>query len=750
MDWAWMPQLSGWGLALALVFGGALVLLSWSGSRGLGRGKRITLLSLRLAAVLGLFLVIAGPQRVLTKERGQREPLAVLIDASRSMRVEDAGRGTRAEALGLWLKDRLPEFEELGREFDLQFFLLGDELRAWGGSGSGEPSPAADSGSDIGTALYALREALGGRRPAGVMLISDGADRSALGRAEAAGGTEAVLELLKGYGSPVSTWTLGDRVGLSDLSLAEVHAPPFGFVRRPLRVGVDLRRSGLPEAAVRVELYGEGEVLAVQDVLLDSEGKGELQFELRPDRIGYHSYRLVTEVPEGDVIPSNNHIEFTVKVVRDRTRVLQVTSRPSWDVKFLRRLLKTDPNIDLVSFFILRTSDYAGDLARREPLSLIAFPYDDLFTKDLQGFDLVIFQNFWFGSFANFSDEQFLGNIARFVEEGGALMMIGGDLTGEADYGNSPLAAVLPALLPRSVRSGEGRPAVVTDAGLRHPVTRLARNAQDNAERWKRLPLLKGQIQSGPVADDSVTLLRSGAGGDPLLSVRSVGRGRTLLFTSDSSWRWALANVDDGGAGRDHATLWRNAIRWLVKDAEERQVQVVTDRENYQLGDEISVQVRVLGADYAPRVGEQVHLRVRRVGSERLLHSSEGLTDAAGEVSLSLKANPAGTHAIEATLDSISGPFGSAEARITVLDRDGELEDPGTQPTLMAAIAKATGGHIFESDRPDPRMMTFRRTEVLFTTQSRSVPLWDQGWCLGLLGLALGLEWVLRRRIGLS
>jgi len=747
-EWVWSPQLPFWGILVAVIVGLTLMSLAWRGSRGVAQRSRRLLLALRVLALLGLGLVIAGPQEVLIKERGQREQLAVVIDASRSMLVADETGRSRADAVSQWLRGQAQQFKAMEQEFDVRFFLFGEGLRPWE-RGDGELK-ATDAGTDLGAGLYGLSAALGGRRPAGVLLVSDGADRSAVGRMFSSGGGEALSSLVDDLSFPVSTWTLGTEEDLSDLSISAVHAPPFGFVRRPLIVSVDVQRSGLPQAPVTLHLAGEGELIASQDVVLDDEGLGQVEFTLRPDRIGYHSYRIDTAVPPGDVIPSNNQIEFTVKVVRDRTRVLQVSSRPSWDVKFLRRLLKTDPNIDLVSFFILRTSDYAGDLARREPLSLIAFPYEDLFTQDLQGFDLVIFQNFWFGSFASFSDTEFLSNIAAFVKEGGALMMIGGDLTSEADYGNSALAEVLPAAL----QSGGGPPlstqAVLTEAGLRHPVTRLVRDDENNRARWDMLPPLKGSNSGGPLAGPGVALLKSGGGEGHLLSVRSVGRGRSLLFGAESSWRWALAHTEGGGAGRDHSTFWRNAIRWLVKDAEERQVQVVTDAENYRLSDEVAVQVRVLGPDHSARPNEPVQITVRRIGGQQPVFQTESMTDSVGEVTLNLSLSEVGTHIIEAVVESIADPFGRSEARVTVVDRDGELEDPKSRLDLMTALADTTGGNILSGSSPDPFGMAVRRNPSVVTTDSQATPLWDAPWLLLLIGLPLGLEWALRRRLGLA
>ena len=147
-------------------------------------------------------------------------------------------------------------------------------------------------------------------------------------------------------------WTIGSEGGPPDLSVS-LSVPPFGFVRRPLILRAELALQSLGDQEVEVLLRADGELIASRMVRLSGDGNLEVAFEVKPDRIGFHTYRIELPPLAGDSIAENNLAEATVKVLRDRTRVLQVTSRPSWDVKFLRRLLKTDPNIDLVSFFLV-------------------------------------------------------------------------------------------------------------------------------------------------------------------------------------------------------------------------------------------------------------------------------------------------------------------------------------------------------------------------------------------------------------
>lgn len=750
----WEPLLPEPGLAVAALVAVAALALAWRGSAGVPARRRWTLLALRALGVLGCAVLFLGPTHVETRGRLTREPFVVLVDASRSMRVADAD-GTRAERVGRWLVERADRFAELATEYEVRFLLFDGAVRGWGsggaspergasaggGPGGGEASPADGGETDLGSALFGVREALDGTRPAGILLVSDGADRGVLRRSFDAGGDEAVERALAELGVPVSTWAVGSLEPAPDLSVHRVHAPPFGFVRRPLTVEVDVRSIALPAGRHALTLRRDGELVASTTVDLPADGEAPARFEVKPDRVGYHTYAVELPIPDGDTLPGNNRYEFTVKVVRDRTRILQVTSRPSWDVKFLRRLLKTDPNVDLVSFFILRERDGEGRLTREGELSLIAFPYEELFTQDLQGFDLVILQNFWFGSFARFPDTPFLQSLADYVNTGGALVMVGGDMSfGAVGYGESPLGPILPTFAPRAEAQEGAFAAVPTAAGLRHPITRLAADPDSNAARWAELPHL-GEINPlGAPQPGGVVLLRAGEDGAPVLAARQVGEGRSLAFASSGSWRWALG-------GDDHAELWRNAVRWLVQDAEQRQVQVITDRENYRLGDPIQVQVRALQEDFGPRAGAPLSLTTDWLDGGAA-STVEGATDLDGQFTTAIDATREGTLRISVAVEGIPAPFGEAEGRVSVADREGELEDPRVRPDLLAAIAGATGGLAW-TDAPDPSDASARPAEQLRATDRRVEPAWARGPWLALLVLPFGLEWVLRRRVGL-
>ncbi len=132
-------------------------------------------------------------------------------------------------------------------------------------------------------------------------------------------------------------------------------------------------------------------------------------------------------------------------MIRDRVRVLHVCGRPSWDQRFLRSMLRLDPNVDLVSFFILRT-ETDDQPWNREEMSLIPFPDREIFDEQLKSFDLLIFQNF--NSAPSYKVEPYLPGLRDYVQSGGALAMVGGDLSfASGGYAQTALREVLPVEL---------------------------------------------------------------------------------------------------------------------------------------------------------------------------------------------------------------------------------------------------------------------------------------------------------------
>jgi uncharacterized membrane protein len=732
--WAAPPWQLGLGVGLAVVAWIA-ALVTGSGTRAQRTGE-MTLWALALAT-----LVVAIAEPTWLEESGRLEDgrVVVLIDSSASMdvREDNTPRSAAVE----------PILEQVTAAIgDVEVFSFDEAVH------SGRPSSYQGRGTDVGVALSAVADRYLGQQLRGVVLISDGIDRGGL-RSELAGASapEERVALVPELPGPLTVYQAGSEELLHDVSITEVITGGFAFLRTPFTLTAKLR--GPAGATLPVTLNREGRLVAEQDVTLDEEGKGTIDFKVVPKAVGRFAWELSVPIDPDDAVPGNNNHPVVVRVVRDRTRVLQVSGSPSYDQKFLRLFLKEDPSVDLVSFFILRTREDFGAGWSSDELSLIAFPYQRLFSEDLDTFDLVILQNFNYRPYFDWDAPQLLENIAQYVRDGGALVMTGGDRSFDlGEYGNTPIAGILP------VRLGvNGTPTdeakflpTLSAAGRSHPIIRISNSVDDALDTWGRLPEMDGFNYTGGLVPGAAVLLEhptaTEASGEPvpILAVREVERGRVMSLAVDASWRWSFSEAAEGRGNQAYLRFWKNALRWLVADPEDRRVVVVPSRENVLLGDEVRLTIKVRNASYGPVPGRTV---------KGIIAAPDGSTTAFevvsgpnGEATTSYVPSIQGAHRVKVNTGESIAERG--ETVFAVSSRDPELLQivPDTRFLTDLAAAYGPSGRFYDAGRAGAPLLDDgaerlvpERNEV----QLSSAPL------LGLLfGLLSSLAWWIRRRGG--
>lgn len=723
-----------------------------------------TLLALRIAVALALVAVaLEVGVRIETRVPVTRR-VVVLVDRSASMALAD---GSDAEAPPRPRHERIREVwadAQTARASWRDQGLLVD-VRAFGHenvpiSGSLDQTlatPPTDPASNLAGALGQLRADDAQASPlTAVVVLSDGlvapsdADR------------EHLLDLVDVLAIPVTTVAAGTP-HIRDASVVDVRAGDFAFVENVAEFDATIVAHGLAGAQTTVELRRDGQTVATQPLTLESDGAASrVRFEVAPDRTGNFVYEIAIAPLEGEATTANNGRTFVVRVLRDKVRVLHVAGRPDWDVRSLRTLLRRDPNVELLSYYILR------DREDPEPAnsSLVRFPTEELFEEELGSFDLVIMHNF---DAVQHEVGRYLGNIASYVLDGGTLVLIGGNLgLSDGDYGVGPLAELLPVDAggrPGSVRD-PFRPQL-TEAGARHPITAWLGRVGDNG--WAGLPELE---DFNPVAEPvngsrlgAVSLLvhpteRDASGRPrPILAVAEPGKGRSVVLATGSSWRLGFAEdlpLIDGM--RPYDLLWLGAVRWLLRDESAQRLTLATERPNYDLGDPIRLQATTRGPSYAPEPGVTVGWRVVALGREdRPAASGTWVTDGLGRVEHELDPLPIGAYAAVAArpLDDDASGLDQQEARRVFLVDPPARElarthaAPGTE--LLRALAEASRGRALVASTGDrlpadlPLAPAVSRGRTL---SARDVPLWN-GWIalVGLIAVFCG-EWFLRRRHG--
>ena len=672
-------------IALAITAAVLAWILAWSSSSHHRAHRRLRLLEgAAWALALGaLAFGLSGPTWVEEAGRTESGRLVVLIDESASMSVLD-GKAPRSEAVA-------PLLERITRaagDGQVDLYSFDEELFP------GPPASFSGRDSQLGVALAGVSDRYLGQQLRGIVLLTDGVDRGPLRRAWRAAAQEGQGWSGPELAGPLTIYQLGAPEELQDLAVEDVQSGGFAFLRTPFHLVAHIR--GAANALVPVTLSREGRLVSQRSVTLDAEGRGEIDFPVTPTRVGRFAWEVSVPEVEGDAIPGNNRFPVVVRVVRDRTRVLQVSGSPSLDQKFLRLFLKEDPSVDLVSFFILRTREDMSAPWTSDELSLIAFPYADLFSKDLDSFDLVIFQNFNYLPYFDFGSSELLGNIAEYVKDGHALVMTGGDRSFDlGEYGTTPLAEILPVklLVPGEKVDLVPFQPVASSAGLVHPITQLGPTQAESAQMWADLPDLDGMNLSRGLADGAAMLLGHPTLRDPdgqpmpVLAVREVGQGRTMALAVDASWRWSFTEAGAGRGNQAYLRFWKNAMRWLVADPEDRRVVVTPSSENVLLGDPVTLLVKVRDTAYGPVQGARAKGEIELPDGSR--QGFDLMTDVAGEARTTVDATIQGAHRVKVRVPGSGDQV--AETVFAVSARDPELAEITPDGAFLNALAASYG-----------------------------------------------------------
>ncbi len=512
-----VPSYVLWGaVALALLLA---ALLGFVRSRGW---------VVRALALAMMVLALANPS--FTRE--DREPLSsvvtVVVDKSPSQNFGDRTRQT--ETARAQLAERLGRIPGL----DVRFVEAGE-------------ADGETDGTKLFSALSASLADVPPDRVAGAILLTDG-------RVHDVPAEVAAL----GFNAPVHALITGAR-NERDRRVVLVTTPRFGIVGQSQTIVYRVEDQGARPTPAEVTIRRDGEVLERRSVTPGNTVNAQIPIP----HAGPNIVEIEASPLENELTPVNNRAVVSIDGVRDKLRVLLVSGEPHAGERTWRNLLKSDASVDLVHFTILRPPEKQDGTPINE-LSLIAFPTRELFQQKIKDFHLIIFDRY---ARQGVLPIIYFDNIARYVQEGGAVLIAAGpDYASQTSIWRTPLEQILPAEPSGKTIEMPFR-AELSDLGKRHPVTRGLVGADTSPPHWSRwFRLVDTRAANG-------TTIMEGPDKKPLLVLSREGEGRVGLLLSDHIWLWARG-YEGGGP---HLDLMRRLSHWLMKqpDLEEEALRLI-------------------------------------------------------------------------------------------------------------------------------------------------------------------------------
>ena len=760
---SWLEELTvhfdpvgSWWFVLLVTIGLLLVLLAVPPDRTrLDAGRRLWLTALRLAAFLALVACMLRPTLVSSRKARQKATVIVLADSSESMTVADAAGGrTRWQAVVESLDAARPAAAELLARGDVEIatWTFDRELHPLAAEGD-DPFPlgqwtdaATAEETAIGSAVDEALRATSGRRLAGMIVLSDGAQHAYAPRDLP---PQSAARNVADAGAALWSVTFGQQRGGGqgrDAAVVNLAVAETVYLENMLEVAGRVRLEGLAGRSAAVVLLAEDDAGGMEEVARTTvqttgeTGEEAIRLAWTPQRLGERKLTLRVEPQEGEVVITNNELSTFVTVVDGGLKVLYLEGALRVEQRFLRRILAASPDMQVDFRWINANGrdrwpvDISRDLATRHDVYLIG----DLDASAIRGEDLA--------------------TIRRRVEEGAGIGLLGGFHAFEAGgWASSPLGPVVPFEPDRLARQAFDEP-IREGLHLRGPlamrpdprfggisILRLGDDEAATKAAWERLPPLAGANRLGKLVPTAKPLAVA-ATGEPLLVARDYGAGRVLAFAADSTWRWAMQ-----GAAEAHRRFWRQLVLWLArKDGTENDsLWVRLAQRRIPPGQPLEFDAGITRPEGTARSDADLQaIVVSPAGQERPVRVMPAGETFSGTVSGC--EDPGDWKLVVRARGRDGGEPLERSARFTVYSQDLELANPRANPLLMRQLAEVTtGGARLPEELPAIFAEIAERPAVYESREQWSFSPWDTWPMLLLLAGCLIAEWYLRKKWGL-
>jgi uncharacterized membrane protein len=772
---------AAWNITLAAV--AALILLHVYRRDGRSTVARILLGTMRGLLLALVILILNNP--VLTRIKTLVEPsvVAVMLDDSLSMKVQDAVEGPTspsrlAAAIDLLSGDDQQLMRNLAKTHTLRFFAFDRSARAIGtlpgkaDQAAKTADPTAErallaalsqlqpdgQSTQVAGSLAGVLDALQGQRLAGVMILTDGRDTPTAPPPE-------LVKSLKTYGVRVYPIAVGSDKPPSNIEVQSITVEDTAFKGDLVNVKAMVRATGYgPNHEVHLSLRNRrtGESLqgpvggpVEKTVTLPDDGPHEEELLFKPDQVGPLEITVEAERQPGEIDYDDNVRSAQLSVLDAHIAVLYVEGYPRWEYRYIKNEMIRDKTVDISCLLTSADQGFAqeGDPAHEGfPGPITRFPET---MEELMPYDVVLFGDV---EPRQFTDNQ-LQLISDFVSrKGGGFGMIAGPQVTPAAYRNTPIEAILPVNIthvqPEDPTSAfdEGFRPVLTREGADSSIFRFLADRDDNAKYLKNdlQPLfwyLRGVTPKpgvGIVYAEHPTDTGPDGRKAPLLVVSHFGAGRALFSGIDDSWRWRFYTNESV-----FDTYWVQQLRWLARGKKlgQRRLTFTADRDTYELGQPVRLRVAVLDPILRTQLPAELSVQVKDEKDRPVKMESLQKQAADGDYVGSFAADRVGRFVFSLPAASVAGE--NLDANIEVIEPRLELADARTNPVSLSSLASETLGQTIPFEKARAMLPGLIPSAARTTLMPSDMPLWSAPLTMILFMLLITTEWVLRKAYGM-
>lgn len=691
-------------IVLAILLTSLALLISWWSYRnvgGISYAKRYILVGLRTLGIVLIGFLLLEPLLTIFGQKITGEKLGVLVDLSSSMNIAESG-GQR------WIKAESAFTKTMPSNIQTRYFGFSDTLinldkipdsTAFDGQ-------ATNLSLGLGLSLIESNDDIGA-----LLILTDGANNIGEDPIKTAG----MLNL------PVYSLVVGNIISRKDISIAKINYQPIAYINTETSVQVEFWATGFVGQFAQLEIRDGKKTLVSKRVILPADGAlASEEFKLNIAEEGVKLLEAsITAFPD-ESYKDNNSRHFRMKFLKDKIRILLMSSRLDWEFSFLKRALETDPHFDIKTVLGDRQGNFnAGDL----PLNSDGWANQDL----------VIAINSGAGALGSRINELSVAIKAKT----GFLFIAGAD---SRILQINSWKEILPIDIDNRANQvpGEYWPEPLA--------TPRAKTILDiEGLDWDKQPPLRYMIAPVTLKSSSwVVMDVPGSNKErwPAVVAGNYGQGKTIAMLGYPWWNRQFKRPTDPLEVKRIQQFWGNLARWLVTRDDLDKFNVSTDKAVYKLGEPITFSATVFDDNYNLVSGAKISLMIiDSVGTKRELQLAP---EQPGRYIGEYGTPSAGSYTFSAAAVLVGDTLGRKQGGFVVESASLEMENPSANYLLMQRISEITDGKSYTIDNfdqfPQNLKLKLKKSEVF----SEHRPMNDI-YTLMLAILLLSAEWAIRK-----
>lgn len=528
-------------------------------------------------------------------------------------------------------------------------------------------------------------------------------------------------------GYPVYTIGIGDTSRKKDVSIRGILHNETVYAGSETKINVTLSSYGFKGEALVVSLYEDNKLIRSENVTLPDEGVTPVLFTYKPVNAGEKKITAEVTIPKGDEQPGNNKKVTYIKVLSDKLKIHLIAGYPSSDVSFIRSALKADTSMKVTSLIQIAQGKYLeGNYSK----------------TDAEQADILFLVNFP----ASETSPQLLEDVRRILAEKNTPFFI--LLPPFTDV--QKLRNLSPYLPFEIIRSGNGRKEVLPQLNENyklHSVIKAGTGAlQMSINGLPPVIQYDWVLRSKTGAQTLITIRQNNVSlDDPMLTVMSMGKLRTVAFNGVNLWRWKL-NTNDVF---DFDSFITGIARWLSSAEERKLLTLKPVKKLFSENEVVEISAELLDESLTALEGEEIKLVISSTSVRREYIMNElgrGLYETMTDQL------PSGDYRYKGTVERNGQLYAADSGRINIGEIDFERSNLTADANFLSALAFYSGGKYYNSKNYDDVFSEYTRLDLKKAPVKSSFDehrIWSNIYILMVIVLLLSAEWFIRKRAGM-